>query len=315
VAGRRKKKDRKLFFFGSSKKKSSKRAGKSRPDLKTLSVNSFKSLVVVGILAAFVLAFLYLDKYVKGATAVSKRVGTLELVGYPEWINERLERKLYEAAISNGEDLRLDGDAARSVQQNLIRQVVWLDKVRVKTTNDSIRILARWRRPIALVKLGVNKFYVDSEMVVLDYVPMGKLSIVEVTGLAVSSEIPEPGELWNRGDLEAAVDVLTRLHRMDELVTPEKPLLCEIDRIDVSNFNGLATHHGPHIILYANDNTEIIWGAEYGKWQRYLESPDNQKIAKLYQHYKEYGTLLGGVKYINLCEPQDSIPRPIDRYD
>ena len=314
MARRRKKKARKLFFFGGSKKERRKKTGKDATDLKSLSVSSLKSLVVVGILAAFAAAFLYLDKYVKGAVTVGKKVGKLELVSYPRWINERLERKIYEAAISNGEDLRLDEDVARSVQQNLIREVVWLEKVRVKTANDSIQILARWRRPIALVKMGINKFYVDSEMVVLDYVPLGKLSIVEVVGMAVDSAIPKPGEVLNRGELEAAVDILSRLERMDALVTPDKPLLGEIDRIDVSNFNGRANPHGHHIILYANDNTEIIWGAEYGKWQRYLESPDSQKMAKLYQHYKEYGTLLGGVPYINLCEPQDTIPRPIDRY-
>lgn len=315
MAKRKKKKGRKLFFFGGSGTKSRKKSGKNKGDLTLLSLSTLKTLMVVGVLATFVLGFLYLDKYVKGAKPLNKRVGKLELVGYPEWINERLEKKIYESAISNGEDLTLDENAARSVQQNLIRKVVWLDKVRVQTTNESIQIIARWRRPIALVKLGVNKFYVDSEMVVLDCVPIEKLSIVEVAGLTVDSEIPQPGEVWNRGDLEAAVDILTRLHRMDELVTPEKPLLAEIDRIDVSNFNGRENPEGHHIILYANDNTEIIWGAGYGRWQRYMESPDNQKIAKLYQHYKQYGTLLGGVKYINLCDPQDNIPLPIDRYN
>jgi len=66
--------------------------------------------------------------------------------------------------------------------------------------------------------------------------------------------------------------------------------------------------------LYAKDNTEIIWGAEVGKWQRYLESTDEQKLANLYSYYKEYGTLLNSAKYINLRDPQDNIPLPIDKY-
>jgi len=66
--------------------------------------------------------------------------------------------------------------------------------------------------------------------------------------------------------------------------------------------------------LYAKDNTEIIWGAEVGKWQRYLESTDEDKLAKLYSYYKEYGTLLNVAKYINLRDPQDNIPLPIDKY-
>jgi len=101
---------------------------------------------------------------------------------------------------------------------------------------------------------------------------------------------------------------------MDKLVTPDKPLLYEIDRIDVGNFNGRENTQHPHIVMYAKDNTQIIWGAEVGKWQRYLESTDEQKLAKLYGYYKEYGTLSGGAKYINLRDPQDNIPLPIDKY-
>jgi len=82
----------------------------------------------------------------------------------------------------------------------------------------------------------------------------------------------------------------------------------------VSNFSGRQSNRLPHGVLFADDNTQIIWGAEYGRWQRYLESTDRQKIAKLYQHYKQYHTLLGGVKYINLREMGDDIPLPFVRY-
>ena len=68
------------------------------------------------------------------------------------------------------------------------------------------------------------------------------------------------------------------------------------------------------IPLLAEDNTEITWGAEVGKWQLHLESTDEQKLAKLYGYYKDYGTLSGDAKYINLRDPQDNIPLPIDKY-
>jgi len=101
---------------------------------------------------------------------------------------------------------------------------------------------------------------------------------------------------------------------MDELITPDKPLLYEIDYIDVSNFEGREDTRFPHIVLYATDKTEIIWGAEIATWQRYLEATDEEKLAKLYGYYKEHGSLLNGVKYINLRNPQDKIPLPIDKY-
>jgi hypothetical protein len=37
-------------------------------------------------------------------------------------------------------------------------------------------------------------------------------------------------------------------------------------------------------------------------------------LAKLYSYYEEFGTLLGGAKYINLRDPQETIPRPTDKY-
>ena len=110
------------------------------------------------------------------------------------------------------------------------------------------------------------------------------------------------------------MDILYRLDRMDSLVTAEKPLLFEIDSIDVSNFDGRYSPNKPHIELYAKDGTRIVWGAEIGKWSEHLEVTDTEKIGRLYNFYKQNGTLLGTAKYINLCDPQDYIPQPVDEY-
>ena len=140
------------------------------------------------------------------------------------------------------------------------------------------------------------------------------MPIVEITGLAAVGNIPPLGEILEGEDLAAAITLLDRLERRDRIETTQKPLLSEIKRLDVSNFDGRKNRKLPHIVLYAQDNTKIMWGAKIGEWQRYLESTDEQKIAKLYGYYKEYGTLSGGVKYINLCDPLDDIPQPIDKY-
>jgi len=140
------------------------------------------------------------------------------------------------------------------------------------------------------------------------------LPIVNVKGLSAATKVPLPGEVWQLDDLAAAVIILTKLDRMDKSVTPDKPLLYEIDSIDMSNFNGRRSSRKPHITLYTKDNTKIIWGAEFGTWQQYLEATDEEKLAKLYAYYKEHGSLSGGAKYINLRDPQDNIPQPIDKY-
>jgi hypothetical protein len=280
------------------------------PSLKSI----LKVLAVVCVLAAVGIGFAFLEKYVKRAVPVSESSAPLELVDVPAWVNEPLKEKIYTAAGAYGEDLKLDETAARSAQQNIEALVAWLDEVKVQTTHDRLLIEARWRKPLALVKLGRHKFYVDARLVVLDFVPMPNLPIVRIRGLSAATKTPPPGEVWQCDDLAAGVIILAKLDQMDKSVTPDKPLLYEIDSIDVSNFNGRRSRRKPHIVLYTKDDTEIIWGAEFGTWQRYLESPDEDKLAKLYGYYKEHGSLSGGVKYINLRNPQETVPRPIDKY-
>jgi hypothetical protein len=297
------------FKLGRAKKKKKPKSA-GRPRLKGI----FKVLASVCVVAAVVIAYRFWEKYLTEAGPISGKAAVLELVGPPSWVNEQLKEKVYLAARSDGEDLRLDDDVARSVQNNLSREVAWLDEVRVQATNESLLIEGRWRKPVALVKQGRRMFYVDAELVVLDYLPMPSLPIVKVVELSATNAAPQPGSVWQHDDLAAAVTILTRLDRMDRLVTPDKPLLYEIDRIDVSNFNGRKNRRATHIVLYTTDDIEIKWGAEYGKWQQYLEATDEEKLAKLYGYYKEYGSLLNTAKDINLCDPQYKIYQPIDKY-
>jgi len=273
-----------------------------------------KALAVICVFAALGVGFVFLDKYVKKVAPAWGRAIQVELVDPPAWINQSLRDKIIAAATARGEDVKLEEDLARSIQNNLACDAPWLQKVTVRTTHDKVLIEADYRKPLALVKLGLRKFYVDAEMVVLDFVPMTNLPIVNVKGLATITKMPPMGKVWQREDLAAAVAILARLDRMDKLVTPDKPLLYEIDSINVSNFKGREDSRSAHIILYAKDNTEIIWGAEVDAWAVHLEAKDEEKLAKLYNYYKECGKLSGGAKYIDLRTPQGHIPLPIDKY-
>ena len=272
-----------------------------------------KVLAVVCVLCGIVIGLMSLEKYVKKTIPVRQGAGDLELADVPLWVSDELQEKVYKIATADGSSLGLD-DAALSVQRNIEELMPWLYEVKVRATHNILRVEAQWRNPVAMVNSGLITFMVDAEQVVLDYMQMPDLPIVEITGLPLITKTPPLGEVWQRDDLAAAVMILDRLDHMDKSLTPDKPLLNEIERIDVSNFNGRQNSRHAHIILYSKDNTEIIWGAEVGKWQQHLESTDQEKLAKLYGYYKDYGTLSGGVKYINLRDPQDNIPLPIDKY-
>lgn len=311
IRKRKKSKTKRISFrHGILKRKKRQKANWFGPSL----ISILKILAVICFFSGAVIGLVFLEKYVKETIPIAEGTVDLKLVDVPAWVDDQLKEKVFAAAKGDGEDLRVDENAAGSIQRNIERLVCWLDEVKVQTTHDGLCIKGRWRRPLALVKSGLLKFYVDARQVVLDFVPMPNLPIVEIKGLSPITKIPPLGEVWQRADLAAAITILNRLDQMDKSLTLDKPLLYEIDRIDMTNFNGRENIHHPHIILYAKDNTEIIWGAEVGKWQQHLESTDEQKLAKLYGYYKEYGTLSGDAKYINLCDPQDKIPLPIDKY-
>jgi hypothetical protein len=293
-----------------SKRKSRKHPVRSVANL----ISSFKISIMVCLLGGTAVALIYLEGYVKNTAPAGKNDFQLLLAPPPDWVNSRLRQRALKAAAGNGLGLRLDENMAGLVQQNIDSRFAWMDDVKVQATHDALRIEGQWRRPVGLIKLGRHRFYVDAEQVVLDYVEIPELQIIEITGLPSERKIPPWGRVWQGDDLAAAIELLQLLERRDKIQTSQKPILAEIDRIDVSNFQGRKDGKQPHIVLYAKDGTKIIWGAEIGKWQRYLESTDQQKIAKLYSYYKEFGTLSGHAKFINLCDPLDDIPQPIDKY-
>jgi hypothetical protein len=265
---------------------------------------------------ALVLAgFAFLDSYVKKQTTGSSGNRTIELVGdVPNWVSEEIKNRIYAAATAEANNsANNDEKIAASAQSNIAKLVPWLADAKVQTTHKSILITGHWRKPLLLVTAEKNKFFIDADLVVLDYSPISNLPVINVTGLELSKIPPTPGKVWQGDDLAAAMAVLNRLSRMDIAVSPDKPLLRQIDRIDVANFEGRKNKREPHISLYTKDATQIIWGAELGTWQRHLESPDDDKLAKLYTYYQQYGTL-SGVKYINLRDPQQKIYLPVDKY-
>jgi hypothetical protein len=310
ISRKKNKAKKKSFKFSGLAKRKKQRTSWLGPSLITI----LKVLVVVCVLCGIVIGLMSLEKYVKETIPVQEGSGELVLADVPLWVSDELKEKVYTIATAKGVNVALDDEAVSSIQRNIEEMIPWLDEVKVKAPHNILRVEARWRKPIALVKSGTIKFYVDTEQVVLDYMEMPDLPIVEIKGLPPVAKIPPLGEVWHRDDLAAAVMILDLLNQRDKSITSDKPLLYEINRIDVSNFNGRQNNRLAHIILYSNDDSQIIWGAEVGQWQRHLESTDEEKLAKLYSYYEDYGSLSGGARYINLRDPRDKIPLPIDKY-
>jgi hypothetical protein len=270
-------------------------------------------LKVTAVLAFLALsgAFLrYAEAYVKTISPAEE--GSLVLVAVPGWADYNLRERV--AQVAGGKRFPLTEETAALLARNLA-PMAWLTDVDVQVTHNAVRVKARWRKPVAVIDVPEDrtKIYVDADLVVLDYVSMPHLPIVEIKNVDLKM-VPRPGQVFDQQDLAAGVALVVLLHRMDAEVSPKNPLLEHVASIDVRNFNGRKNSREPHLTLRSKDGTQIIWGAELYEWSKQLEATDEQKLAKLYAYYRDYGSLSAGAKYINLLSPQDKVPQPIDKY-
>ncbi len=292
---------------------------KKRRKEKLASYSQSLAVKVVGLavlILFLVFGFVILENYVVKHVAVDQRIGALELIRPPWWLNGALKEKIYAAATANSEDLKLDEDGAESVRQNLENTGGWLCDVKVQTTAKTFRIRAKWRKPLAILKNAKQSFLLDSKLNVIDFLEMPSLPIINITGFAGTIDSLQPGNPLPDGkldDIKAGLEILEKLEKRDSFERG-RGLLYQIARIDVSNYDGKKSPQNAHIVLYTTDETEIIWGAEIGKWHQHMEVTDEQKIARLYSYYYEKKTLLGTAKTINLRDPKETVPLPIDRY-
>lgn len=280
---------------------------KSRQNRQSLVVLA-KVLVLVAVVSAAAVGLLSLNQYVINKYSLEPKI-----VDPPAWVNNELKQKLYSAARMASNDFRPRDDLAQKVQQSITEYFYWLDNVTVQATDTELLINGKWRKPLVLVETNRRRFYVDDGLVVLDYANIDSLPIVRVTGLSKRTA-PRAGNIWEKEDLAAAIEIIKQFDQMDSLVCPQKPLLYEIENIDMSNFQGRYNSSAHHILLFSKDHTKIIWGAEYGSAAEYMEVPDEQKIARLYKFYTQHGTLSGIARYINLCDPQQYVPQPTDEF-
>jgi hypothetical protein len=281
-------------------------AKRKKKNSKTQRVYSiFKILIVFGFIGLLSVAFVLAEQYVESLHEVTS--GKL-VFDAPDWVNQTLLSKAYQAV--GGEHFKLAEGVPEALAKELAK-VPWLDQIKVSVATDTIHVKAHWRRPLALVKSGRVEFCVDRELVALDVVELG-IPIVTISGVSFRRR-PAIGTEVYKEDLAAAVDLIDVLNSHDQSEVPDKPLLAEIDRLDIENFRGRKSSRRPHIILYVKDGTPIYWGAELEESGQYLEESDRDKLAMLYGYYHDYdSSLLGSAKIIDLRGDPSRLHLPTD---
>ena len=252
------------------------------------------TIIIFAFIAVFVAAgigFIFLERFVKSNLALDVKSVHLQLVDFPAWAGDELKERIDAAAGSSEDDFKITDAAAMRIGENL-RNFAWLYDVQVQVSNEVISVSAKYRKPVALIIELAQKFFIDSEFIILDYVPLSKLSVVEITGVpSYEINMRSVGTKWQKDEVAAAIELIELLTKMDSQVSPAKPLLAELKSIDMSNFNGRRSSTQPHIVFYAKDGTEIKWGAQKGHSQRYLEAKDEEKLTLLYNTFEQFGTV------------------------
>lgn len=291
------------LFSSFSKKKKGARSKKNEPSVSSgLKITAGIVLVTI-LIAGATIGFIYLDRYVKTSRPTEKTSGALVLVEPGIWVNDEWKQKI-ENLIGSG-PFTLDENSAKIIAQKL-QSLSWLDHVRAQTTPEKIKVYADYRRPVGMVDLGRNKkVYLDAQMTVMDYIPVTAIPTIEIKGIASPGSMPTPGNRWAAEDARAGVELLDLLYKMDlhfqREKQLEKPLLDEIESIDVANFAARKSNSAPHLFLTVKDGTRIFWGAAWGQASRYLEQDEKDKLTDLYQFFMDHNnTLQGTAKYIEL---------------
>jgi hypothetical protein len=272
------------------------------------------TVIIFAFIAVFVAAgigFIFLERFVKTSLALDVNAVPLRLVDFPPWAGDELKAKIVNTAGDSEDDFKITDVAAMRIGENL-SALAWLYDVQVQVSNQVITVSAKYRKPVALIMSTKEKFFIDSEFIILDYIPLSKLSIVEITGVpSYDLNIRSVGTKWQKDEVVAAIELIELLTKMDSQVAPAKPLLAEIKSIDMSNFNGRRSSAQPHIVFYAKDGTEIRWGAQKGYSQRYLEAKDEEKLTLLYNTFEQFGTVqlkaARKASFIDLTQPR-SLP-------
>jgi len=299
------------FWAAKKKKKKTKAQVRAAKEANRTRIWVFSAIFGVAFVAAAVcVGFFYLEKYVKRVSPVALRTGQLEFPhdNAPDWFNEELAGLIRETA--GGKIFELNEMSAEAVGRKL-SELEWFDDLKVQTTKDSLRVTAKYRKPVATMKIGSKKYCIavkdepSEPLVFMQHLNISKLSIVEISG----STLRSTEDISVQEDVKAAVKLIESMSAMDEKIKPAPPLLEEIARIDVGNFDGRkpGSKSKPHIILYIKDGTPIYWGNAIGKTTGKIEATDVDKLSALYHEYVKDGrnSLINrNLSFIDLRNPR-----------
>lgn len=260
-------------------------------------INTLVSILLVSAAITIVWSMRLAENYVRvNIVQETDRELNLVLAGAPKWLNDSLTEQIINQAKVGLECFTAEAEVAGIVERNINSRLVWLDDVRVKSSNKNITIYASYKEPAMLLKYKSTPFYLSTDMTVLDYMPIETLNIPLVTGVVLTAK-PSPGDPLFHEQLEATVKLIKLFRAMDSY--RDKKFLSTVTEIDVSMF-GITEKQKPQIVIKTKDGIDVFWGAAPGQAEAYFEQPEKKKLAVLYTIFESHSSLVGRYKEIDL---------------
>lgn len=246
-------------------------------------------------------------RYVKTDVARSDTPPKILLVDRPAWMTDVLADKIISsvgvAVPASPFDHQLLENRAKLLADNpWVKSVRQVRRTFEKKPGDTIEVQCEFRTPVAIVRYGETYWYVDNESVKLPEQFTGEEAlrlIRPAVGSAsfrliegVTAPPPLAGRKWAGDDLKAGLELLALL--------AEKPYAKEINKIDVSNYNGRVKPNEAQLVCLTRYGSEIRWGQPVSAKAFFVEVRVEQKLALMAANVQRTGRVDMNLPWIDL---------------
>jgi hypothetical protein len=304
-----------------TKKKSAdtKKTSKEADNLDRHPIRSFLKAVALLVFIGFsVYGYLRARDHVVKNVTFSQNPPKVILKDRPSWMSDALANKIARVAAPDVAYSAFDHQLLVNTAM-LLRthpdSAPWIKNVRSvrreyeKTPGDMLEIDCDFRAPVALVKWETFYWLIDGDGILLpEQYTQADLRKVTYDGDHVSLRIiegvgtspPESGQKWQGADLAAGIEMVRLLYG--------KPYANEIERINVTNFDGRQDPREAQLVLITRYQTQVRWGRPIHASDFRIEVSPEQKLDYMARLVHDFGRVDAGHSAVELRFDQVQVP-------
>jgi hypothetical protein len=299
------------------KSKSGKRRKPMDPQtVRRLQRSGFHLTAALLLIGGLAVAMHFDKKYVARKITAIKEPPKLVLKNRPVWMSDFLADQIAASAQPSGTHSAFDHQLLVDTV-DLLNSNPWIRKVNQvrreygTRPGDTIEVDCDYRAPVALVHWKDYFWMVDGDGIKLPEAfntsdvrrietgSNGKMNIRVIDG--VRQPPPASGAKWSGEDLQAGLALVKLLFG--------KPYAEEIEKVDVSNFDGRRDGKASQLVLWTKYGTSIRWGRPLkAEDDFFVEVSPQRKLEYLEAIWKDKGRVDGNYQWVDVRFDTVTIP-------